>query len=318
MKLQFLPEVASTLGERVDALFAAVALVTGAVALAVVALLVIFALKYRRGSRADRRRAPEAVRLRIERRLEVAWIGIPMLLFSAAFAWAAALYFDHAAPPDGALEIAVVAKQWMWKLQHATGQREIDELHVPVGIPVKLVMTSQDAIHSFYIPAFRLKQDVLPGRYTVLWFTATHAGEYHLFCAEYCGTDHSRMIGRVVALDPAQFQRWLAANNAEPTMAARGEALFGALGCGGCHGPGSAVRAPPLEGLYGRPVALADGRTVTADERYLRDAILLPAKEVVAGYAPVMPSFSGQIPEGDLLDLIAYLKSLAGREPAPR
>ena len=316
MKLPFLPEAASVLASKVDALLLAVTLMTGIVAFGVVVLLVVFTIKYRRGTDASREFAPEPVRRRVRRRMEIAWIAIPLLLFIAVFGWGATLYFDHAAPPPNALEIFVVAKQWMWKLQHVTGQREIDELHVPSGIPVKLVMTAQDAIHSFFVPAFRVKQDVLPGRYTILWFTATAPGEYDLFCAEYCGTDHSRMLGKIVVLEPAQYQRWLEAHNAEPTMAMRGESLFRQLGCGGCHAAQAAVRAPPLEGLFGRQVPLRGGGTVLADDRYLRDSILLPQKEIAAGYDPVMPSFAGQISDPELLDLIAYIKSLAAKEAA--
>ena len=317
MKLPFLPEAASALASKVDALLVAVTLMTGIVALAVVVLIIVFALKYRHGADVPRDRAPEPIQRRIRRRMEIAWVAVPLLLFIAVFGWGATLYFDHAAPPADALEIFVVAKQWMWKLQHVTGQREIDELHVPSGIPVKLVMTSQDAIHSYFVPAFRVKQDVLPGRYTVLWFTATRPGEYHLFCAEYCGTDHSRMIGKVVVLEPAAFQRWLEVNNAEPAMATRGESLFRQLGCSGCHGAHAAVRAPPLEGLYGRQVPLKGGRTAIADDRYLRDSILLPHKEIAAGYDPVMPSFAGQVSDPELLDLIAYIRRLATKEPPP-
>ena len=316
MNLPFLPDTASTLAPKVDALFLAMTLMTGSVAAGVFIVMIVFVLKYRRGANVDRRRPESSGRM--QRRLETAWIAIPLLLFIAAFGWAAALYFDHAAPPDGALEIGVVAKQWMWKSEHGRGQREISELHVPVGVPVKLLMTSEDAIHSFYVPAFRLKQDVLPGRYTSLWFTATRAGEYHLFCAEYCGTDHSRMLGKIVALDPAQFQRWLRASHPERTMAARGATLFRQFGCSGCHGANAAVHAPSLESIFGRPVPLSDGTTVIADERYLRDSILLPAKEIAAGYAPIMPSFAGQVSEADLLDLIAYTKSLADREGTTR
>ena len=314
MKVPFLPEAASTLAHRFDLLFAAMTIMTGVVALVIVILTVVFAVKYRRGSGADRARAPKSVWRRTRRRMEVAWIAVPMLLFVAVFGWAAALYYDRSAPPRDALIVAVVAKQWMWQLEHSTGAREIDELHVPVNVPVELLMTSQDVIHSFYVPAFRVKQDVLPGRYTVLWFTATKAGDYHLFCAEYCGTDHSRMLGHVIALDSPAYARWLEAHSTGETMAARGAALFRGLGCSGCHGTNAAVHAPPLEGLYGHPVPLESGGTVIADERYLRDSILLPASEVAAGYAPVMPSFAGQVSESEILELIAYIKSLADKE----
>jgi cytochrome c oxidase subunit 2 len=288
---------------------------TAAVSLAVTVVALGFLYRYRRLATVDRGRPAPDARLRRRRRLEAVWIGVPLLLFIAMSAWSASLYYDRSTPPAGALEVAVVAKQWMWKLEHATGQREIDVLHVPVNVPVKLVMTSQDAIHSFFVPAFRVKQDVLPGRYTVLWFTATRAGDYPLYCAEYCGTDHAGMFGHVIALAPPQYQRWLDAQGATGTMAAHGEALYRALGCSGCHGANASVHAPALEGLYGRPVPLADGTTALADDRYVRDSILLPRSQVAAGYAPIMPSFAGQVDEADVLDLIAYIRHLGGREP---
>ena len=318
MKLPFLPEAASAFAARVDTLFVAMTLLTGIVTLAIIALIAVFALRYRRGAVVDRTRWTEPQRQRIQRRLEIAWIAVPLVLFVATFAWAAALYFEHAVPPANALTISVVAKQWMWKLQHPDGQREINEMHVPVDVPVRLVMTSQDVIHSFYLPAFRIKQDVLPGRYTEQWFTATQTGTFDLFCAEYCGADHSRMLGRVVVLSAVEYERWQAAGSLEPTMAARGEALFRQFGCSGCHGANAAVHAPSLAGIFGRRVPLANGTTTVADERYLRDAILLPSREVAAGYVPIMPSFAGQISEEEIIDLIAYIKSLgprAGRTP---
>jgi cytochrome c oxidase subunit II len=210
-------------------------------------------------------------------------------------------------PPD-ALPVYVVAKQWMWKLQHRNGKREINELHVPLGQPVRLIMTSQDAIHSFYVPAFRLKQDVLPGRYTGLWFTPTQLGEFQLFCAEYCGTEHSRMLGRIVVMPPAEYARWVASGTEHPSLAQYGFALFRKFGCSGCHAAGSTVHAPSLAGLLGREVHLQDGRTVIADENYVRDSILLPKKDVVAGFEPIMPSFAGQVSEEDIQALIAYLR----------
>jgi len=216
------------------------------------------------------------------------------------------------------VDVFVVAKQWMWTLQHPSGQREINELHVARGQPVRLVMTSQDVIHSFFVPAFRLKQDVLPGRYTEMWFTPTRTGRFHLFCAEYCGTDHARMGGDIVVMEPADFERWLDAHGGTPDMAARGEALFRQYGCSGCHGANATIHAPDLAGLFGKPVPLADGTTVIADERYLRDSILLPRKEIAAGYEPIMPSFAGQIGEPDILDLIAYIRRLSGSMERPR
>jgi cytochrome c oxidase subunit II len=312
MTLPFLPVAASTLASRVDTLFVAITAVTGAVAIGVLVVMSVFVVRYRRGHGTSRVRASPSSRLRAQRRLEVAWIGIPLLLFIATFAWAAALYFDRSSPPADAMEVSVVAKQWMWRVDHANGAREINELHVPVGVPVKLVMTSQDVIHSFFVPEFRVKQDVLPGRYTVLWFTATRAGDYHLFCAEYCGTDHSRMLGDVLVLDAAEYQRWLAGQEQRPSMAARGAQRFRALGCAGCHGADAGVRAPHLEGLYEHTVQLQGGKTVVADDDYLRDSILLPKSQVVAGYDPIMPSYAGQVSESEVMEIIAYIKSLAG------
>jgi cytochrome c oxidase subunit 2 len=243
----------------------------------------------------------------------------PLALFLAAFAWGARLYLARVVAPADAVPLYVVAKQWMWTFEHDGGQREIDVLHVARGRPVQLTMTSQDVIHSFFVPALRLKQDVLPGRYPQLWFTPTRTGRYHLFCAEYCGTDHARMgSGELVVMDPADFQRWLDGQHTTLDAAARGEALFREYGCSGCHGASSAVHAPNLAGIYGRPVPLSDGSTAVADEAYLRDSILLPRKQVAAGYEPIMPSFTGQIGENDLFDLIAYIRSLANTTERPR
>ncbi|HEY1328648.1 MAG TPA: cytochrome c oxidase subunit II [Casimicrobiaceae bacterium] len=318
MTLLPLPPSASTMAPRVDALFYAVTGTTVAVAIAVFVALVYFGIRYRAGSPVPRHEDIAAAQRRARIRVELAWTLIPLFLFLCAFAWAARLYVERAAPPPGALTVDVVAKQWMWKFQHAGGRREIDELHVPRGQPVKLTMTSQDVIHSFFVPAFRVKQDVLPGRYTELWFTATKPGRYHLFCAEYCGTDHARMgSGDLVVMDPADFQRWLAESSA-PDAASRGASLFRALGCSGCHGANAAVHAPDLAGVYGKPVPLSDGSTVIADERYLHDSILLPRKEIAAGYAPIMPSFTGRVSEDDVFDLIAYIRSLAQSSARPR
>jgi cytochrome c oxidase subunit 2 len=280
--------------------------------------VVVFGIRFRAGSPAPRHEDDPQRQARTRNRIEIAWTLTPLLLFLAAFAWAARVYVARAAAPANALELYVVAKQWMWELQHPGGQREIDEMHVPRGQPIKLVMTSQDVIHSFFVPAFRLKQDVLPGRFTEMWFTASQSGRFHLFCAEYCGTDHSRMRGDVIVMEPAEFARWLDAHRGAPDMAGRGEALFRQFGCSGCHGENAVVHAPNLAGLFGRVVPLADGSTVIADERYVRDSILVPTKEVAAGYAPIMPSFAGQISDEEILDLIAYIKSLANTQERPR
>jgi cytochrome c oxidase subunit II len=300
----WLPPRASDIAQRVDFLFFSMLGLTGAVALAVAFLIVVFSIRYRSGSRGDRTHAP--VR---GRRLEFAWTALPLAVFLGLFVWGAVVYANfYRAPPD-AMPIYIVGKQWMWKLQHANGRREINELHLPLGQPVRLVLTTQDAIHSFFVPAFRLKQDAVPGRYTSISFTPTALGTFDLRCAEYCGTDHARMTGRVIVMRPAEFQRWLAEGVTGNSMAARGFALFRAHGCSGCHSARSTVHAPELAGVAGRPVHLADGRTVIADEGYLRDSILLPHKDVVAGFEPVMPSFQGQLSEEEILDLIAYLKS---------
>jgi cytochrome c oxidase subunit 2 len=300
-----LPPRASDLAHEVDHLFFALTGITGAVAVAITLLIIVFCVKYRRGSNADRSHPPAGYRP-----LEIGWIVTPLVIFLGIFLWAAKVYSRmHDAPAD-ALQVFVVAKQWMWKAEHDNGRREIDELHLPLGRPVQLLMTSQDVIHSFYVPAFRVKQDVLPGRYESLWFTPTQTGEFHLLCAEYCGGEHSRMRGRIVVMQPADYARWLEAGSAAPSMAQRGEALFRQYGCSGCHDTPSTVHAPSLAGLYGKPVHLRDGRTVIADDGYLRDSILQANKDIVAGYANDMPIFQGQIGEEDVLQLLAYIKSL--------
>jgi cytochrome c oxidase subunit 2 len=223
------------------------------------------------------------------------------------FAWGAKVYVNLERPPADAMVINVVGKQWMWKLQHPEGVREINTLHIPVGRPIKLVMTSQDVIHSFFVPAFRTKQDVLPGRYTTSWFEAKQKGRFHIFCAEYCGTDHSKMIGEVVAMEPAEYQAWLAGTVSDVPPAVAGEKLFYSYNCQTCHGQ----RAPTLAGLYNRRVRLADGSTVLADDNYIRESILNPAAKIVAGYpGSLMPTYQGQLTEDQLLELIAYIKSL--------
>jgi cytochrome c oxidase subunit 2 len=307
---RLLSAAASTQAGRTDAIFMAMLLLCATVAIVLLVLVVFFALKYRRGRHVDRTPPREL------RSIEVAWTVAPLLIFFAIYGWAARDYVTMADPPADALPVSVVAKQWMWTLQHRNGRREINELHVPLGEPVVLTMASQDVIHSFFVPAFRLKQDVVPGRYTRMWFTATQLGEFTLFCSEYCGSAHSQMIGRVVVLPPSEYGRWLASGPAEPAMAQYGFALFRQLGCSGCHDARSTIHAPLLDGLYGRTVHLQDGRSVVADAGYIRDAILLPAKDVVAGFAPVMPSFAGQVSEEDLQALIAYIQS-TGKRDAP-
>jgi cytochrome c oxidase subunit 2 len=308
-----LPISASTASGNYDALMLAMFLLTGIATLAVAFLIVFFSIRYRKGSPADRSHAPAK-----GRRIEIAWTVIPLFIFLCIFVWAAYDYAQLYRAPSDAMPVFVVAKQWMWKLEHANGKREIDELHVPIGKPVRLIMTSQDVIHSFYVPAFRIKQDVVPGRYTSIWFQPTKTGEFHLFCAEYCGTEHSVMRGRIVVMQPSEFAQWLQAGTAHPGIAARGFALFRQYGCSGCHTAGSSVHAPDLNGLIGRIVHLQDGRSLIADENYIRDSILLPKKDVVAGYQPIMPSFAGQISEEDVLAIIEYIRQTGADDAARR
>jgi cytochrome c oxidase subunit 2 len=276
-------------------------------------LMLVFALKYRRGRTANRKhRTDRSVGL------ETSWAVVPFVLLLVFYVWATWLFVELHNPPDGALEINVVAKQWMWKFQHPGGQREIDTLHVPIDTPVKLTMASQDVIHSLFIPALRIKQDVVPDRYTTLWFTADRPGEWRLECAEFCGTNHSVMGGRFVTMSQQAYADWLRTADVDATLAAAGAALFRARGCSGCHGPAATVHAPPLEGLYGAPVPLADGTIVTADEQYIRDSILLPQKQIAAGYPRIMPTFANQLGEEDVLKLVAYVKSLANEAPETR
>jgi cytochrome c oxidase subunit II len=299
---------ASDLAPRVDALFFTLLAVTGMVALAIFVLIIVFCVRYRRGTSADRSDAPSQ-----NRALEIAWTATPLAIFLGLFAWAALVYADFYRNVPNAMPVWVVGKQWMWKIQHANGRREIDELHLPLGRPVKVVLATEDVIHSFYLPAFRVKQDAVPGRYTSLSFTATREGTFDLRCSEYCGTDHARMGGRVVVMSAQVFEAWLAQGTPPGSMASRGFDTFRRLGCSGCHDARSTVHAPDLNGLYGRTVHLQDGRSVVADDAYIRDSILLPKRDVVAGYEPVMPSFQGEASEGDVLDLIAYIKSTGAR-----
>jgi len=309
--LPFWPVAASAHADKVDVLMATFSLLIFFLTAPVFILIVVFAVRYRRGSPADRSRRPSG-----NVWMETSWAVIPFFLILVFFAYAAFLYLDLGRPPADALVIDVVAKQWMWKFEHPEGQREIDDLHVPAGRDVRLNMTSEDVIHSFFVPALRIKQDVLPGRYTSLWFNADRPGVYDLRCSQFCGMDHSLMIGRVFVLSQADYAGWLQRSGASTDLAGQGKVLFDNLGCSGCHDSQSAVRAPTLAGLYGHPVPLEGGRVVTADDQYLRDSILDPNRDVAAGYQPVMPTYAGQISEDDLLKLIAYLKSLAAPSPA--
>ncbi len=304
------PPQASTTAQQVDALFFALTGVTLFFCAVVFLPILFFAIKYRRGSKADRSNAWSGSLL-----LESGWTLFPLVLGIALFTWGALIYFRMERLPPNALQVQVVARQWMWKLQHAEGKREINELHVPVGRTVALTMTSQDVIHSFYIPAFRVKQDVVPGKYTGEWFKATKPGEYHLFCAEYCGTSHSGMIGRVVVMEPVNYEKWLNTGESTEAVAIAGARLFRERGCSGCHSANSQFHVPLLEGIYRKPVALADGTIVQADDQYLRDSILLPGKQISAGYENIMPSYAGQLSEEEIMQLVAYLKALGNKVP---
>jgi cytochrome c oxidase subunit 2 len=299
--MNFLPE-ASGFAPRIDGLFYAMLGLSALVVMAVFTTMLVFAIRFRRGRNVDR--SGESHR---DLGIELTWTLIPFALFVGIFVWSIRLWIDMRTPPADATTIHVVGKQWMWEFEHPDGQREIDTLHLATGQPVRLVMISQDVIHDVSIPAFRVKQDVLPGRYTQMWFTPTRPGTYDLFCAEYCGTYLSRLGGVAVGQTPLEPAWWLA-SHASGSLTEQGRALFTRYGCAGCHDAGSSVHAPRLDGLYRSTVPLADGRQVLADERYLHDSITLPGSEVAAGYAPVMPSYKDRIDEADILALVAYLK----------
>jgi cytochrome c oxidase subunit II len=314
--LPLLPDAASTEAHRVDTLFYFMLALCGFVAAGVCVLVVFFAVKYRRRTE-DQLALPS----RSPRWVELTWTILPLLIFVGIFVWGARVYFALARPPKNAIEINVVAKQWMWKFQHAEGQREINLLHIPVNQPVKLTLASEDVIHSFYVPAFRIHQDVLPvspGRpYRTVWFEATKTGSFHLFCSQYCGTRHSGMVGEIVVMSAADYQRWLTSGG-EGSLASMGQKLFRQLACNECHSGTAQARAPSLDGLYGSLVALQDGTTVRADDSYIRESILDPRAQTVAGFQPIMPTFQNQLDEEQVLELIAYIKSLGTeREQVP-
>jgi len=300
------PDRASTLAAEVDALYFYLVGVTIVFSVGIALALIFFAIRFRRRSEAER---PAEIHGSLA--LELTWSLVPLALVTVMFVWGARVFFHMNRPPDDSMTISVVGKRWMWKLQHPTGQREINELHVPVGRAVKLTLTSEDVIHSFFVPAFRIKRDAVPGRYNFAWFEATRTGTYHLFCAEYCGTEHSRMIGRVVVMEPDDYQTWLAGGPAPESPVQAGEKLFVELNCRTCHRPDSSGRGPVLDGLLGSKVQLQNGETVLADEAYVRESILNPAAAVTAGYQPVMPTYQGQVSEEAVLQLIAYIRSLA-------
>ena len=308
MNFPLVPERASSMAGQVDLLFYGLLALTVAVLAIVFVPMAYFLYTYRKGSSADR--TPSEFQTW---KAEVIWSVIPLMIAVGFFAWGAGLYLHlKTLPPDAdILEVNVIGKQWMWNVQHPEGKRELNALHIPLDRTIRLTMTSQDVIHDFFIPAFRTKQDVVPGRYTSQWFKATKTGSYHLFCSQLCGMGHATMVGWVTVMTLSDYQQWLNAGGAQASLVARGERLYRSLGCSGCHGENALIRAPSLAGLYGHPVPLDTGEIVTADDRYVHDSILLPQKQIVASYAPIMPSYEGQVSEEEVFQLIEYIKSLA-------
>lgn len=307
----FVPEAASTMAWKVDAIYFYLSGITLFFTLLISAILVFFVIRYRR-------RSPYEIPRPIagSHKLETLWTVIPFIISMTIFGWSARVYFEQYSPPQNAIEVYVVGKQWMWKIQHSTGQREINELHIPVGRKIKLIMTTEDVIHDFFVPAFRIKMDVVPGKYTTEWFEATKVGTYHLFCAEYCGMNHSGMIGQIVVMEPREFDNWLSGNMGNQTPAVAGQQLYQSLGCVSCHGAnGEGGRGPTLAGLFGRDTRLTTGQTVRADEAYIRESIINPQAKLVEGFGPIMPTFQGQISEDQLVQLQAFIKSLQINNP---
>ena len=305
------PEQASALAPQVDNLYFFLIAVTvffaGVVALAVG----YFALKYRR-------KHPDDVGANIHGSvpLEILWTVIPFVIAMFIFAWSTTVYFRIIRPPDERLEIYAVGKRWMWKFQHIDGQREINELHLPVGRAVKMTISSEDVIHDVFVPAFRVKADAIPGRYTSIWFTPTKPGEYHLFCSQYCGTKHSGMVGTVIVMEPHAYEQWLSGGTSEGSLATKGQKLFQDLACISCHVPEGSGRGPSLHGVFGSQVTLSTGSVILADENYIRESILTPQAKLVAGYQPQMPTFQGLVNEEGVMALLEYVKSM--RKPATR
>ena len=299
------PEQASTIAPRVDNLYFFIVAVTAFFAVLVSVVVIVFAVKYRTDD-------PLAVGSRIHGSipLELGWSIVPFIIAVVIFAWASDVFFDLVRPPDQTLEVYATGKRWMWKFQHIDGQNEINELHVPVGRAVKVTFTSEDVLHSMYFPSFRVKADAIPGRYSTVWFTASKVGEYHLFCAEYCGTRHSGMVGRVVVMEPAAYQSWLSGTLGTTSLSQRGEQLFNDLACNTCHRSDGTGRGPSLVAKFGKQERLESGATVTVDESYVRESILTPQAKLVLGYKPLMPTFQGLVSEENVLALVEYVKSL--------
>ena len=301
------PEQASTFAWQVDLLYVYLIVVSLAFTIPIIVAVFFFGLKYR-----EKTKYAAGAEIHGSMVLETAWSIVPFVVSMTIFLGGAIVFFNQYTPPDDAMEIYVVGKQWMWKAQHETGQREINELHIPVGRNVKLTMTTEDVIHDFYVPAFRTKADIVPGRYSYIWFNATKPGKYRLLCAEYCGLNHSGMGGWVYVMEQRDFDNWLSGNVSGQTPVEEGRDLFAnKLGCASCHAGGPAQRGAKLENVYNTDVKLVGGATVKADEQYIRNSILNPASQVVEGFQPIMPTFKGQVTEEQLNSLVAYIKSLS-------
>lgn len=310
-QLQLFPTAASQQAGPIDNLYWFEVVVSAIMTVLIFLAVILFAFKYRR------RPNVEATQIEGSTKLELTWSILPFLIMLIMFWWGAELFFQAQNPPANAMEVFVTGKQWMWKVQYPDGTREIDALHVPVGQPVKLTMASEDVIHSFSIPAFRVRHDVVPGHYDSLWFTPTKPGKYHLFCTEYCGNQHAGMIGWVYVMEPREYANWASGGGSQGSLAQQGQALFEQNGCSTCHLLDQQGRCPILRGIYNKPVQLADGRTVIADDAYLRESILDPNAKIVSGFEPnVMPNFKGQLSEENVIQLIAFIKSLSPSAPA--
>ncbi len=302
------PDQASSFAWQVDYLYFYLIIVSVAFTIPIVVAVFVFGIKYREK---EKFATPEEMHGSIL--LETTWSIIPFVISMTIFLGGAIVYYNQYRLPDDGMEVYVVGKQWMWKLQHETGQREINELHVPVNRKVKLTMTTEDVLHDFSIPAFRTKADVVPGRYTYLWFEATKPGKYHLYCAEYCGLNHSGMGGYVYVMEQSDFDNWLSGNVSGQTPVEQGRDLFeNKLGCASCHAGGPAQRGAKLEGIFNKEVKLVGGNTVIANEAYIRESILNPGGQIVEGFQPIMPTFKGQVTEEQIVSLVAYIKSLSG------
>ena len=298
------PREASTIAPYMDALYFFLLGMTVTGVILVGAIVTTFSLRYRKS------KSPVATQIEGSTLLEATWTIIPLGIFLVAFVWGALLYFRIYTPPINSMNIYIVGKQWMWKAEHPGGQHEINALHVPTGQPIQLTMISKDVFHSFSIPEFRIKREVIPGRYSTVWFQATTPGEYHLFCTQYCGTNHSVMIGTITVLSPSDYKKWTEESTSGMSLAQNGERLFASMGCNACHSGNAAARGPNLAAVYGSKLQLTNGSSVLVNEAYLRDAILNPSQHVTAGYAPIMPTYQGQISEDGLIDIVEYLKTL--------